>query len=50
MPNPAFTYILKIWFVDTFCWYTQLKYQTFWFKTIQFSVSQSLIVPSIAMC
>ena len=40
MWNPVFIYILNIWFVNTFCRYTQLKDQTVLFLTIQFSLSQ----------
>ena len=36
MPNPLYTYILKIWFVNAFCWYTQLNDQTVLFLRIQF--------------
>ena len=50
MPNPVFTYISNIWFVNTFCRYIQLNDQTVLFLTIQFSISQqSWMVPSIAM-
>ena len=35
MPNPVFTFILNIWFVNTFCRYTQLNDQT-----VLFSISQ----------
>ena len=40
MPNPVFRYILDIWFVNTFCRYTQLNYLTDLFWTIQFNKSQ----------
>ena len=40
MPNSLFTYILNIWFVNTFCRYTQLNGQTVLFLTIQFSISE----------
>ena len=40
MPNPVFTYILVIWFVETFCRYTQLNDQTVLFKNIQSGVGQ----------
>ena len=39
-PNPVFTYILSIWFVNKFCRYSQLNDQTVLFLTIQFSLSQ----------
>ena len=39
MPNLAFTYILSLWFVNTFCRYTQLNDETVLFQTIQFSRS-----------
>ena len=48
MPNPVFTNILNIWFVNTFCTNTQLKDQTVLFVTIQFS-SQSKMVLSSAV-
>ena len=35
MPNPVFTYMLNMWYVNRFCSYTQLNDQT-----IQFSISQ----------
>ena len=35
MPNPVFTYILNIWFVNTFCTYTQLNDQIVLFLSIQ---------------
>ena len=31
MPNLSFTYIFNIWFVNTFCRYTQLNDQTILF-------------------
>ena len=34
MPNPIFSYILNIWFVNTFCWYTQLKIKRFYYDNI----------------
>ena len=42
MPNPVFIYIyiLDIWFVNTFCRYTQLNDQTVLYLTIWFSISQ----------
>ena len=40
MPNPVFTDILNIWFVNTIFRYTQLKDQTVLFLTIQFSINQ----------
>ena len=40
MPNLVFTYILDIWFVNTFYRYTQLNDQTVLFLIIQFSMSQ----------
>ena len=50
MPNPFFTYISNIWFVNAFCRNTQLTDQTVLFLTIQFSISQqSWMVSSIAM-
>ena len=39
MPNTVFTYTLNIWFVNTFCRYTQLNNQSVLFLTIQFSKS-----------
>ena len=42
MPNPAFTCILNIYDLQTFCWYKQLNNQTVLFLTIQFSVSQKI--------
>ena len=39
MPNSVFTYILIIWFVKTFCRYTELNDQTILF---QFSMSTKL--------
>ena len=33
-------YISNIWFVNSFCRYTQLNDQTVLFQTIQFSISQ----------
>ena len=38
--NPVFTYILNIWFLNTFCRYTQLNDQTVLFQIIKFSISQ----------
>ena len=35
IPNPVFTYILNMWFVNTFCRYTQLNDQTVLVLTIQ---------------
>ena len=35
MPNPVFTYILNIWFVNTFCRYTRLNDRTVLFLKIQ---------------
>ena len=40
IPNPVFTYILKVWFVNIFCRDTYLNDQTVLFLTIQFSVNQ----------
>ena len=40
MPNPIFTYILDVWFVNTFWRYTQLNDQTVLFLINQFSISQ----------
>ena len=37
MPNPIFTYILNVWFENTFFRYTELRDQTVLFLTIQFS-------------
>ena len=37
MPNSIYTYISNIWFVNTFCRYTQLNDQTVLFLTIQFT-------------
>ena len=34
-----YIYIYIIWFVNTFCWYTQLNDQTVLFLTIQYSIS-----------
>ena len=39
MPNAVYTYILNIWFVNTFYRYTQLNDQTVLFLTIQFCIS-----------
>ena len=39
MPNPVFTHILNMLFVNTFCRYTQLNDQTVQILTIQFSIS-----------
>ena len=39
MPNPVFTYLLNIWFVNTFCRYMQLNDQTVPFLTISSSSS-----------
>ena len=44
MPNPVFTYISSIWFVNTFCRYPQLNDQTVLFLTIQFSISHLFAV------
>ena len=41
MPNPVFAYVLNVWFVNTFCRYTQLNDQTVLFPTILLRVSQS---------
>ena len=38
MPILVYTYILNIWFVNTFCRYTQLNDQTVLFLTIQSSI------------
>ena len=35
--NPVITYVLNIWFVNTFCWYPQLNGQTVLFLIIQFT-------------
>ena len=43
MLNPVFTYIWNIWFVNTFCRYTQLNHQTILFLTIQVSISQKML-------
>ena len=40
MPNPVFTYILNIWFINTFCRYSQLNDKTVQYLTIQFSINQ----------
>ena len=40
MPNPVSTYIINIWFVNIFCWYTHLNDRTVLFLTIQFSTKQ----------
>ena len=42
MPNLVFTFILNIWFVNTFCRYTHLNDQTDLFLTIHFSISQEI--------
>ena len=41
MSNYAFTYIINIRFVNTFCRYTYLNDQTAIFLTIKFSISRS---------
>ena len=41
MPNPIFTNILDIWFVKTFCSYTQLNDQTVLFLRIQINENQN---------
>ena len=43
MPNPIFTYVLNIWFVNPFCRYTQLIDQTVLFLTNQFSISDLFV-------
>ena len=56
MPNPVYSYILDIYnflnlnkFNKTSNMFTQLNDQNVLFQTIQFSISQSQMVPSIAM-
>ena len=50
MPNPLYTYILNVWFVNLFRRYTMLNDQTVLFLTIQFSLSQqSKMVTSISI-
>ena len=39
MPNPVFTYLLNIWFVNTSCRCRQLNDQIVLFLTIQFRIS-----------
>ncbi len=39
MPNPIFSYISNIWFVNTFYGYTQLNDQTVLSLTIPFNMS-----------
>ena len=38
LPIPVFTYISNIWFVNSFCRYTELNGQTVLFLTIQFRI------------
>ena len=40
IPNIVFKYLLDIWFINTFCWYTPLNDQTWLFLKIQFSINQ----------
>ena len=40
LPNPDFTYILTIWFVNTIYRFRQLNNQTVLFQIIQFSINQ----------
>ena len=40
MPNTVFRYIITIWFLNTFCKYTQLNDPTVLFQTIQFNMHQ----------
>ena len=47
MLNPVFTYMLDIWFVNTFCRYRQLNDL---FLTIKFCIIQSQMVLCIAVC
>ena len=42
MPNPVFTYIPNIWFLNTFFKYTQLNNQTIFILTIQFRINWSI--------
>ena len=39
MPNPVFTYISNIWFLNTFCRYRHLEDQKALFLTTQFSIN-----------
>ena len=58
MTNTVFTYILDTWFVNTFCWYSQIIInfdyiqlnvkKTILFLTLQFSISHFL--HSVKMC
>ncbi len=50
MPSPVFTYILNMWFVNTFCRYTQLNDQSDVFLTIQFSISQQRKWFQVLLC
>ena len=50
MPYPTFTYLLNIWFVNTFCRYTQFNMQTVLFLTIQFSISRNIKRFQVLLC
>ena len=49
-PNHVFTYVINVWFVYTFCRYTELNDRTVPFLKVKFSPSQqNWMVQSIGM-
>ena len=50
MPTPVFTYILNIWFINTFSTYTLLNDQSVLFLRIQFSWSHKVKWFQVLLC
>ena len=50
MLNPVFTYILNIWFVNTFYWHTQLNDKQFYFEQFNLAYVNKVKLFQVLLC